>query len=431
MKFFNPFLIIETAKQIPNNVVVPFSYFSFCDFKQSVYSSEILKYNDTLAFVKDVFLENVSLYFTKNFYINLFDCITRDFSMELLDTCYNATIETTFEAQTAINRFGYNRSASRLFSSTTSVYNKANPNDEWNYFLAAKMSLNSKSVDICAYGGSALVTILSLLENKVRFPYNLGFCSTDFIKLYDDFHDILPSYSDSWNNLKNIFPYPQEFTLYHLEKLWRINYTAKIFTYFKNIDIGHFIIPPTATTNTLPKYIKYSPISQDMEPYWMLLQAIASSNDNLQTNLYILEHCLTTRFILNETSLQILIPLINEVIPFIKNWLWYLILRNCSQQSLIGQELYYSLLDYSFKFAKNTIHDYSLTTLTTCPSKLNDIETYHLEKIINILYPNEFLAMKKFSPSEYKKYIMEYKKAFKTFNFSQQLFEDGKEYYNF
>lgn len=362
------------------------------------------------------------------------DCIIDDLIIELWDNCALHTNQETWSSSTAAKNLASNRTYATL-SKNIILQNEELALNYWPLFLTSNTSIeNDKHCYISKFGGPAVISTLDMMDSKNIFPPKSGLDYSTLESLRELLYSTLDEKKLTW---KTEYPeennFVQELAYYHLEKMWRINYTSEVLKSYQRINVGYSIYPAIRESNQ-PNLMYMQIKKEDMEisDYECILETlkiIEKSSPNMQTNLFLINYYLTSRFDpINLSKNDSLDYITSDFLPSIRNFLYYSIMKSCIKMEITGEELYYSIKDYCNLHAIKAIKkrykvpEYSAISITKLEATFT---TKIIKEISKIIYPDPDLILEEhFKIKELRKYVN------KRNNFSNKICYDSEIFKN-
>jgi hypothetical protein len=270
------------------------------------------------------------------------------------------------------------------------------------------------------------------MDSKEFFPPKCGLTQTDLIKLHSLLLSTLSDKESTWKDeYKAECDFIFELAYYHLEKMWKINYISEILKIYIKNPLRFFFYPAEGKSHSDFIMDKEHLTSSNFDEILELISFIEQKSQNMQTNLFLIQHCLTMGAELSGSVYLLLDFLFSDYIPFVKNILYYSIAKSCITKKLTGKELYATVKNYCEKFSINVLKTrYKIPTTLNFSIKKADTSSLFTAEILvrssKILYPEPDLTSQKNAPTveAIRKNIMEVNKVFDSVNYDPEIFKD-------
>lgn len=419
----------------------------------SIQSLSYPNYPDLCIFSKEEFIQNMSLknshslqalkrdfnnfcseplkYFLKESSISKFsDCLFDDFVIELFDICLYQISKKSITSRTAREKLAYPNSFDKLNSHINNLFTKAQPTEYWNFFLASNITNNNeKTYSLKLTGSPAIIATIEMKEQLGITPGNSYSSLVLFQNSFLNLVKIINDKANEWRSyLGTTIPNPVELTSYYLEKIWRFNYIDSLINAFSKPNVG--ILLPTYHSDFKDRpQTTFYPISKlektDLEIYSTMLDLLNTNKSNLQTNLFLIQYLFNLNIVteLFGSQLTLLIFFISEVIPLLKESLYYCVFKHCITEEMSGFDLYASIYEYCKSCSSDTLkRHYSIANFQCNTKSFNVEDSENSENYLNMCDLKN--SQYKLSPATIHTEILNFNSIFNKCIYSPSIFED-------
>lgn len=401
--------------------------------KEKFIQSIPLRNNCTLLSLKDqfnVFCSAMPLnYFLQESSIPLFiDCLFDDFVIELLDICLFQMVKKSITSRTVREKLAYSKSSANLDSHIHDLYTKAQPTEYWSFFLASNIITNkANSYSLKLTSSPAIIASIEMEEQIGVTPGNIYNNLTLFQNSFSMLKNVIEGKENDWKAyLGQTISNPIELTSYHLEKIWKFNYFDSLINAFSKPQIGLILPNKYSDFKHRPQYVFHpvSPLEKvDIKIYSDVLDLLNLNTSYIQTNLFLIQYLFNYKIVADLFDSQPLTFFISDVIPLLKEALFYGVYKHCITEEISGSDLYSSVYEYCKSYSFDTLKRcYSITNFQ-CKTKL--LEATDKDNVKNYLNWCDFKnPQDKLRPAMLYADIQSCNSIFNECIYSPSMFED-------